>query len=119
MKTANIAAEVLRHSESGLVWEEKISGATGSIEVLPMATFRVRATGATTVTIDGVLAMTMSAGEIAYFCAGNGNPDDAKATVTVAIAVASAYVQVARDSDRQRLQVNPFNNLDSLDSVDP
>lgn len=119
MKTANIAAESLRHSESGLVWEEKISGATGSIEVFPMATFRVRATGATTVSIDGVLAMTMSTGEIAIFCAGNGSPDDAKATVTVTIAAASAFVQVARDKDRERLQINPYNQLDSLDSVNP
>lgn len=119
MKTANIASESLRVSESGLVWEEKITNATGSIEVLPMATFRVRATGATTVTIDGVLAMTMTSGEIAIFCAGNGNPDDSKPTVTVTVAAAAAYVQVARDKDRERLQVNPYNNLDSLDSINP
>lgn len=103
MRTSNLANEAIRQSEVGMVWEEKISGATGSIEVLPMASFRVRATGATTVTIDGVLAMTMTSGEIAVFCAGNGNPDDTKPTVTITIAAAAAYVQVARDKDRSKL----------------
>jgi hypothetical protein len=119
MKTSNIASENLRVAETGLVWEEKITNSVGSIEVLPMASFRVRATGATTVTIDGVLAMTMSSGEIAVFCAGNGSPDDSKPTVTVTIAVAAAFVQVARDTHRDRLQPNPYNQLDSLDSVNP
>jgi|ERR1051325_7391490 hypothetical protein len=119
MRTANNASETLRHSESGLVWEEKLSGAQGSLELRPMQTFRVRATGATTVTIDGILAMTMSSGEIAIFCCGNGSPDDAKPTVTVAIAGANAFVQVARDKDRERLQPNPYNQLDSLDTVTP
>lgn len=103
MKTANIASATLRSAESGLVWEEKLSGATGSIEVGEYATFRVRATGATTVTIDGVLAMTMSSGEIAIFNAGRGNPDDTKPTITVTIAAASAFVQVARELDREKL----------------
>ena len=119
MRTANNASETLRHSESGLVWEEKLTGATGSLELLPMQTFRVRATGATTVTMDGVLAMTMSSGEIAIFCTGNGSPDDAKPTVTVVIGGASAFVQVARNKDRARLLPNPYNQLDSLDTVNP
>ena len=109
MRTTNLANEALRHAEVGMVWEEKLTSATGTLEVLPMASFRVRATGATTVTIDGILAMTMSAGEIAVFCAGNGSPDDAKATVTVVIAAAAAFVQVARDKDRERLLPNPYN----------
>ena len=111
MRTSNNASQTLRDSESGLVWEEKLTNALGSIEVLPHATFRVRATGATTVTIDGILAMTMATGEIAIFNAGNGSPDDAKATVTVTIANAAAFVQVARDTDRPRLQPNPYNLL--------
>lgn len=100
MRTSNIANEALRHAEVGHVWEEKLTNSTGSIEVLPVASFRVRATGATTVTIDGVLAMTMTSGEIAIFCAGQGNPADSKATVTVTIGGAAAYVQVARDLNR-------------------
>lgn len=101
MQAANIASRTLRHSESGLVWEEKISGATGALEVEPCSTFRVRATGATTVTIDGVLAATMSTGEIMIFNAGEGDPTDTKATVTITIAAASAFVQVARNYDRK------------------
>lgn len=104
MRTANNASATLRHSESGLVWEEKLTGAQGTVEVLEYATFRVRATGATTVTIDGVLAMTMSTGEIAIFNAGRGNPDDAKPTISILIGGANAFVQVARDKDRDKLQ---------------
>ncbi len=101
MKTANIASTTLRHSESGLVWEEKITNGTGSIEVLPYSTFRVRAAGACTVSIDGILAMTMVSGETVIFNAGRGNQEDSKATVTVSVASANAFVQVARDKDRQ------------------
>ena len=100
MKTANLASATVRQAESGLVYEEKISGGTGTIEVLRYATLRVRATGATTVTIDGVLAMTMSSGEIVILNAGRGNPSDTKTTVTVVIGGANAFVQVARDADR-------------------
>lgn len=119
MRTANNASETLRHSESGLVWEEKLTNAQGTLSLRPMQTFRVRAAGATTVTIDGVLAMTMVSGEIAIFCCGNGNPDDASPYVAVVIAGANAFVQVARDKDRERLQPNPYNQLDSLDTVNP
>lgn len=101
MQASNLASRTLRHSESGLVWEEKLTSATGSLEVEPNSTFRVRATGATTVTIDGILAATMSTGEIMIFCAGEGDPTDGKATVTVAIAAAAAFVQVARNYDRK------------------
>lgn len=103
MKTANIASATLNHSESGLVWEEKLSGAQGTVEVVEYSTVRVRATGATTVTIDGVLAATMSSGEIMIFNAGRGNPDDTKPTISFVIAAANAFVQVARNNDRQKL----------------
>lgn len=103
MKTSNQVSETLRHSESGQTWEEKITNSTGALEVLKATTFRVRATGATTVTIDGVLAATMSAGEVIIFNAGDGNPDDTKVTVTVTIAAAAAFVQVAREIKRQSL----------------
>ena len=103
MKTANLAAQSIRESDSGLVWEEKLTNATGTIKVLPHATFRVRAGAGTTVTIDGVLAMTMAANEIAVFCAGAGNPDDADPMVTIVIGATAAFVQVARDTDRKKL----------------
>jgi len=101
MRAANLASETIRHAESGLVYEEKLTNAMGSIEVEPMSTIRVRATGATTVTIDGILAMTMVSGEIEKICVGNGDPTDAKATITVTIAGANACVQVARNYDRK------------------
>ena len=100
MQTANNASRTLRQSESGLVWEEKLTNAQGSLEVKVMSTVRVRATGATTVTIDGILAATMSSGEIMIFCAGEGDYTDTKPTVTIAIAGANAFVQVARNVDR-------------------
>lgn len=101
MQAANLAARVMRHAESGLVWEEKLSGAQGSLELEPCSTFRVRATGATTVTIDGILACTMATGEILILNCGEGDPADAKATVTVTIGAANAFVQVARNYDRK------------------
>lgn len=112
MKTSNLASETLRHSESGLVYEEVLSGAQGTINLKPYQTFRVRAAGATTVTIDGVLAMTMSTGEICILNAGPGVPADIDpspggvvvrqaVSVVVTIAGANAFVQVARDAGRR------------------
>jgi hypothetical protein len=103
MKTSNLVTESVRQSESGQTWEEKLTNATGSLELPKRATFRVRATGATTVTIDGILAATMSASEILVFNTGDGDPDDAKNTVSVVIAAAAAFVQVARELKRQSL----------------
>jgi hypothetical protein len=101
MQTSNIASRALRTADASFVWEEKLSGAQGSIEVEPCSTFRVRAVGATTVTIDGILAATMMANEIMIFNAGEGDPADAKATVTITIGAANAFVQVARNYDRK------------------
>lgn len=95
-------ARAQRNAESGLVWEEKISGAQGSIEVPKYSAVRVRATGATTVTIAGVLAATMSSGEIMVFNSGIGAISDVKRTVTVTIGVANAFVQVARNVEPKR-----------------
>ena len=103
MKTSNLVSQTQLQSESGLTWEEKITNSQGSLELLKCATFRVRAAGATTVTLDGVLAATMSSGEILIFNTGDGNPDDSKVTVTVTIGAANAFVQVARSVKRQSL----------------
>lgn len=102
MKTSNLVSETLRQSESGLTWEEKITNNTGALEVLKCGTVRVRAAGATTVTIDGVLAATMSSGEIIIFNVGDGDPTDSKSTVTVTIGAAAAFVQVAREIKRPK-----------------
>jgi len=99
MRTANLAAQSLRHSESGLVWEEKLSGAAGTLVLKPFDTFRVRAAAGGTVTIDGILAATMISGEILVFNAGSGDRSDSKSTVSVAITGAQ-FVQVARSTER-------------------
>lgn len=110
MRTSNLSNEALRHSEVGQVWEERITNGQGTLVLKPFQTFRVRAAGATTVTIDGILAMTMQSGEIAIFNAGSGVPADVDASTgvvvrqgnqaTIVIAGAAAFVQVARDNVR-------------------
>ena len=67
MKTTNLPSGAQRFSNVGLQWVEVLTNAMGTIEVPIQGTIRVRATGATTVTIGGVLAMTMSTGEIDLF----------------------------------------------------
>ncbi len=98
---SNLPSGTSRTAESGLVWEEKITTAQGSIEVPKYATYRVRAAGASTVTIDGILAATMVTGEILIGNAGVGTPTDTKNTVTLTIGVANACVQVARMVERK------------------
>ena len=100
MRTANLASQSARQSDVGKVWEELLSGATGTLEIPKYHTFRVRATGATTITIDGVLAMTMSSGEVELFNSGGGDQTDTKNTVTVVVAAAGAFLQLAREKDR-------------------
>jgi hypothetical protein len=103
MRAGNLVTEAERSSDSGQCWEEKLTNATGSIELPRHTPFRVRATGATTVTIDGILAMTMSTGEIAVFNTGDGNPDATKSTVTVAVGAVAGFLQVARETQRPKL----------------
>ena len=106
MKSANNITEAVRQSETGQCWEEKISNATGTIQVFKQGTFRVRCvTTGTTVTIAGVLAATMLAGEIIVFNAGDGDPDSTATTVAVVIGAQAAFVQVAREIKRPKLAV--------------
>lgn len=111
MKTSNLANESLRTSEVGMVWEEKLSGAAGTLVLMPYQSFRVRAAAAGSVTIDGVLAATMISGEILTFNAGPGLPALSDPTTTgivlrqatsVTVVIAGAqFVQVARDAGRR------------------
>lgn len=111
MKTSNLANEALRVSEVGMVWEEKLSGAAGTLKLMPYQSFRVRAAAAGTVTIDGVLAATMVSGEILVFNAGSGLPVQTDPTTTgvvtkqavqVTVVITGAqFVQVARDAGRR------------------
>lgn len=111
MKTSNLANESLRISEVGMVWEERLSGAAGTLTLMPYQSFRVRAAAGGTVTIDGVLAATMVTGEILIFNAGPGLPTQSdptttavvtKQAVTVTVVITGAqFVQVARDAGRR------------------
>lgn len=111
MKTSNLANESLRQSDVGMVWEERLSGAAGTLVLMPYQSFRVRAGAAGTVTIDGVLAATMVSGEILIFNAGPGLPVKTDPTTTgivlkqaVSVSVVitgNQFVQVARDAGRR------------------
>lgn len=111
MKTSNLANESMRTAEVGMVWEEKLSGAAGTLTLMPFQSFRVRAAAGGTVTIDGVLAATMISGEILIFNAGPGLPAKTDPTTTgvvlkqaasVTVVITGAqFVQVARDAGRR------------------
>lgn len=107
MRTSNLANEALRHAEVGHVWEEKLSGAAGTIKVKPFQTFRVHAAaGGCAVSIDGVLAATLNTnGDELIFNAGSGIPDSVTGrpatSVTITVS-ANAYVQVARENVNQK-----------------
>ena len=102
MQSSNIPSGGLRTSNVGLNWVEIKSGAGATtFEVLQRSCIRVRsATAGLTVTLDGVLAMTMGATEIEYINVGYGNPDDTKKTVTVVVSGA-CYIQVGQELDRR------------------
>ena len=102
MKTTNLPAGSQRVSEVGLRWIEVLSGAQGTLKLPMQTTLRVRATGATTVTIAGELAMTMSTGEIAYFNTGTGEPGDKSPKIEIIIGGANAFVQYAKDNETGR-----------------
>ena len=92
MQQYNHAARVIREDNFGVLWREVITGGQDTIEVRKYSVMRVRATGATTVKIAGILAATMSNGEILRFNVGLGAANDNKKTVTVEIGGANAFV---------------------------
>lgn len=103
MRTSNMPSGGLRTSEVSLNWVELKSGAGGltSFEIPKQSCIRVRsAVAGLTVTIDGILAMTMDSGEIALFNVGAGSPDDQKVTVTVVVSGA-CFIQHGRETDRR------------------
>lgn len=102
MKPVNLPTGAQRNAEVGLVWREILNGAGGLTTELPIqTTFRVSAGGDVTVTIDGVLAMTLRTGEVERFNTGSGTTDG-RNTVTVVINAVSARVQVAEEKDPGR-----------------
>lgn len=103
MKPVNLPTGAQRNTETGLVWRELHNGAGGTTLELPMqSTFRVSSNAASlTVTVGGVLAMTMRAGEVERFNTGAG-PSDGKDLVVVVIGAGDARVQVAEEKDPGR-----------------
>ena len=101
MRTSNLPSGALRVAEAGLIWEELLTNAAGTLELPNYSIFRVRAAGAVTVTINGKLAMTMTSGEIQRFNTGDALPANSKPTVTVTI-VGNCYLQSAREVEHKR-----------------
>lgn len=103
MKPVNLPTGAQRNVESGLVWKEIFNGAGGiTFEVPFQVTFRVSAAANVTVTMDGVLAMTLRAGEVELFNSGAGAPGDGISTVKIVIGAGDARVQVAAEIDPGR-----------------
>jgi hypothetical protein len=97
----NIPARCDRVSDTGFVWVEKITNGTGTIAVEKYSPVRIRATAPLTVSLDGVLAATMTTNEILIVNAGIGVTTDVVRTVDVTIAGGAAFVQVARLKEPQ------------------
>ena len=103
MRSANLATGAERNTEVGMVWRELYSGAAGfTFKVLPQQTFRVSAAADVTVTMDGVLAMTMRSGEVERFCAGSGAAGDGKTPIEIVIGAGDARIQISEIVDPGR-----------------
>jgi len=105
MKSTNLPSGALRTADVGLVWQEVQTNTNGSLELTPYTTFRVRAVAASTVSINGILAMTMMVNEIAVFNTGDVNPAVGKQTITVTT-TGTVYMQVAREIEHRRQSPN-------------
>ena len=106
MKAVNLPSGAQRNVEVGLVWVET---AQTTFQVQQQGTIRVDTDvgglGDVTVTIGGVLAMTMRAGQVELFNVGTGAAGDGKTSVTVVIGgagVATARVQIAKEIETGR-----------------
>jgi hypothetical protein len=114
MRLTNLATEASRITDVGALWAEVLTSGTGTFRFPPYTTFRVRClTSGTTVTVNGVLAATMTSGEVMLFntgplpqtdLGGGGSGMTApynRQWVTVVIGVAAGRLQVARNLNHQ------------------
>ena len=86
MSVYSTFSRVQRQGEYGIFMKELLSNAAGTVLVNKYSLVRVRAlTDGTTVTIDGVLSVTMAAGEVVHLNAGQGNPESQTQMVTVVV----------------------------------
>ena len=103
MKGANIPASSWRQYETGLVWIELLSGATGKIAVSEYTTCRIRATGASKIYLESAdgsistLACTMIANEVIRL--NVGRKLDSDNTVTVRVDIAGAYISIGKEHE--------------------
>ena len=105
MRAVNLPSGAQRNVEVGLVWEEIITGAAGTFEAPVQGTLRVDCITDSTVTIAGVLAMSIRAGQVERINVGVGIPGDKKVSVTVVIAGGTCNVQVAKEKDARDRRV--------------
>jgi hypothetical protein len=103
MRGVNLPSGAKRQADVGLVWREVHNGAGGfTVTLRRMTTVRVSAAANVTVTIDGVLAMTLRSGEVERFNMGVGTAGDNTVSVVLTIGAGDARVQVAENDDPGR-----------------
>jgi len=103
MKTTNLPAGSQRISEVGLVWVEEFAAGTGTFDVQHQGSVRIRSvSGPVTVTVGGIVALTLEAGETEIINVGTGVANDGKTTVTVVIAGGTSNVSVAKEKESGR-----------------
>ena len=105
MRLSNQLSAGQRSSDVGLVWKEINSGGGASqLEVPRHTAIRVRAAAGITISLDGVLAVTMINGEIILLNSGigkmYGETGDPKNTVTLAWSGA-CFIQLGMESQEQ------------------
>ena len=101
MKAVNMPSSASRIVESGLVWIERITGGAGTFEARKRQSVRVSAVTLSSVSLDGMLSVTLQAGESLILNVGTGSPHDEKETVTVEV-TGSAYVQIAKERETDK-----------------
>jgi hypothetical protein len=98
-RAINLPTGASRVTDVGLVWREISSGSAGTWEVPKYCAVRVRATAATTISLDSLLSATLGSGEILIINSGRGTNSDKKDTVTLTSS-GTAYIQIGLEVDR-------------------
>jgi hypothetical protein len=82
-RLVNIANGASNITDAGLCLIERQTSGTGTLEFNPYTTIRVYCLTTGTITIDGVLACTLTANEIVLLNVSKGLTSDTKLSVTV------------------------------------
>ena len=96
MRGSNIPAGNQQFVDTGLVWNELLSNAHTTINVPEYATIRVRAVVNTVVYIDGIVSVSLLAGEIEYFNSGQALLTPLTKTVAFSF-TGNVYAQYGRE----------------------